>query len=169
VLALAALAAPGAAQTAARPTACSLLAEGLKQSPIFLAATEPDPSNNTIVCSRSDGKPIPKRRWSASLMFVPYPPAALEKSWKVVTKELRSGKPAPTRLRGFGADDAFASQRATTGPAGRLSTVGVAWRKGVYIGQLLLTRPSPSAGNDEDDIDDAAEILRGALRRLPRT
>lgn len=101
-------------------------------------------------------------------MFVPYPPGALADAWKAVSKEARSGKSPAERLRGFGADDAFASQRATHGAAGRSSTVGIAWRKGVFIGQLLVTRPSPRADFDEDDIDDAAEILQGSLRRLPR-
>lgn len=102
-------------------------------------------------------------------MFVPYPKSALKQAWTSVSKEARARTPPAERLVGFGADDAYASQRATDGPAGRLSTAGISWRKGAYIGQLVVTRPSPAAANDEDDIDDAAQILRASLRRLPRT
>ncbi len=167
-LAVFGVAATSLAGTQARPTACSLLADGLKRHVIFALKTRPDFANNAINCSRSDGKPPAKSKWGVQLWFVPYPPGEVARAWKEISKAMRAGKNPAVRLRGFGADDAFAAQGATDGTAGRLSNVGIAWRKGVYLGQLSVTRPSPSSESDEDDIDDAAEILRDSLRRLPR-
>jgi hypothetical protein len=166
VLALVAASAPAAAP-GARPTACSLLADGVKAAGGVLVTTDPDPGNNAISCSRSDGKPVTKRKLSVSFFFVPYPPKALDKAWAAVVKQLRSGKNPATRLRGFGADDAFLSTGSTHGTAGRLEHASIAWRKGVYIGGLSVTEPSASASLD--DLDERAPIiLRGSLRRLPR-
>lgn len=166
VLALVAASAPAAAP-AARPSACSLLADGLKVAGGVLVTTDPDPGNNAIMCSRSDGKPVTKSKLRVSFWFVPYPPKALDKVWASVATQLRSGKKPATRLRGFGPDDAFLATGSTHGTAGRLEHAEIAWRKGVYIGGLSVTEPSRSAAFDELD-DEAPLILRGSLRRLPR-
>jgi hypothetical protein len=166
VLALVTAASPAAAPTA-RPTACSLLADGIKAVGGVLVTTDPDPGNNPIQCSRSDGKPVGKSKLRTNLWFLPYPPEALNKAWSAVVKQLRSGKKPATRLRGFGADDAFLSTGSTHGPAGRLEHAEIAWRKGVYIGGLGVTEPS--ASSNLDDLDERAPIiLRASLRRLPR-
>lgn len=167
---LVAVALPGISAGAGAPHACSLLLDGLKVEDvrgILLHGTRPDQGNNAISCSRSQGRPLGQPEWSAQLYFVPYPAKALDEAWRSVVKSYRSGKKPGTRLRGFGADDAYLVTGSTGSGMRRQENAGVAWRKGVYVGGLTLSAPSPNAGFD--DLDEIAPlVLRGALRRLPR-
>jgi hypothetical protein len=166
----AAAALPGPSPAAGAPHACSLLLDGLnvkQANGILLYGTKPDPGNNAISCSRSQDKPLLEPEYSVRFWFVPYPRNALDDAWRAAVKSFRSGKSPGTRLRGFGADDAYLFTGSTGSGKRREEKAGIAWRKGVYIGGRFITEPSPSSGFDELD-ETAPLILRGALRRMPR-
>lgn len=161
-----------AGEGARRPTACAMLAAGVEASSAFKYKTGPLAlGNNALSCTRTDGKPLTEVEWRASLSFYPYPPAkpsiaGAKQAWKQAYTASRRKGEEPERLRGFGADDAYGyeSERPTASPPVRTS--GIFWRKGVYLGELLIGAPLSS---NRGDLEDASDILKASLRLLPRS
>jgi hypothetical protein len=75
--------------------------------------------------------------------------------------------PEPVRLRRIGADDAWGTEgELPAASAGPLTSAGISWRKGVYVGGFNLTAPTAS---NLGDLEEATDLIPPALRLLPRT
>jgi hypothetical protein len=138
---------------------------------VFAAHMHLDPVHTRLDCTYTDGKPVNETTWSLEFSFAPYPPvnpsvAAAKHAWDVSYQAVRGRKPAPTRLRNFGADDAWATETEnTTAVQGPLMSSEVEWRKGSYLGEIMFTAPLSS---HLGDIEDAELLLRDLMKGFPR-
>jgi hypothetical protein len=167
VVALGALAAPGVARDAARPDACKMLRAALKSTVLGLHVGHRAAGSYWANCEYDDGHlPGPDRHWSAHFNgLIPQPSVAAAKSmwgtiwkgWKGTTGEGVS----VSRLRGYGADDAFAVESFLEDP--RSSNTMVWWRKGRHVGVLEITGLGAVA-----DVEQAEDMLKQLMRGVAR-
>ena len=92
-------------------------------------------------------------RYQVLLYFLPARTPAIAR------QNLASLKGKSKPLRGTGADEAFGSEMQSPGA----TSSRIAWRKGSYGGWLSVTGPGQAG-----DLEDASDLLKGLMRRIPR-
>lgn len=166
---LAALAGASATAAPARPAtdACKLLKAALRGTIIGASAVNRARGSNRVNCEYEDNPPGPDRHWWAHLNgLLPERSIATAKAdwqrnwqgWKGTTGDGVS----VFRLRGFGADDAFAVENLESNPPS--SNTLIWWRKGRHYGLLEIG----GLGNLAD-VEEAEQMLKEIMPGVPRT
>lgn len=107
-------------------------------------------------------------QWRVGFGFVPYTSIAeAQKSWQETygkwqgkTSESASSTSSVSRLRGYGADDAFIVETTTSEPGSREAMVY--WRKGRWVGTLQLRAPLDSKSGGVEDAQFIMKELKWA-------
>ncbi len=147
--------------------ACKLLLDAARSSPVIDLNTKYlSPGSHWNQCEYTDApQDLLNAKWRVSFGFAPRDSVArAEKDWQTdydiwkrnAAETSSSTISVPTRLRGFGAEDAFVVEIVNKEPNG-LREAMVSWRKGIYRGTLQLRAPLTS---HMADIEDAEEIFK---------
>jgi hypothetical protein len=156
------------ARDAAGPEACPLLKAALRgESAVWtshLSHLAPTGGKRDRTSCASSPPPGPGHYWFVAFGF--FTPselgsaAAARKDWQTHWNAWR-GRPGVTRLRGFGADEAFAVENSSQDPT-RHSDTRIFWLKGGYSGTLELEGPG-----DLGDVQDAEKLLKALMKGIP--
>ncbi len=146
--------------------ACKLLLDALPAKPVIDNPNYRSLGSHWNQCEYTDApQDLLNAQWRVSFGFAPRDSVArAEKDWQTdydIWKRNAAETPSstisvPTRLRGFGADDAFVVEIVIKEPNGSREAM-VSWRKGIYRGTLQLRAPLTS---HMANIEDAEEIFK---------
>lgn len=150
--------------------ACKLLDEAAKRANPQMSheASQRSPGSNWESCEYTDvaaGSNLLERKFSMSFGFVPYTSLTeAQQDWqKTYDKwlghkgESASSSSSVSRLRGFGADDAFVVETTNRDPEPGSQDAFAYWRKGRWMGTLNLHAPKP---NIEADVGYVQAMLK---------
>ena len=147
--------------------ACKLLSD-VKGSAIIAQAQHRSPGSTWLSCEYTDILPGGNNldaQWRVGFGFVPYTTAAEAATnwqqsyskWQGTNGQSASSTSSVSRLRGYGADDAFIVETKRTDPQPGAREAMVYWRKGRWVGTLQLRAPLSS---NLGDVEDAEEIMK---------
>ena len=147
--------------------ACKLLTD-VKGSALIANAQHRSPGSTWLSCEYTDmaaGQNLLDAQWRAGFGFVPYTSVAEAQAnwqqsyskWQGTNAQSASSSSSVSRLRSFGADDAFVVETKRTDPEPGAREAMVYWRKGRWVGTLQLRGPLSS---NLGDAEDAQEIMR---------
>jgi hypothetical protein len=147
--------------------ACKLLSD-VKGSAIIAHAQHRSPGSTWLSCEYTDIAPEGNNldaQWRAGFGFVPHTTAAEAEAswqqsyskWQGTNVQSASSTSSVSRLRFYGADDAFIVETKRTDPQPGAREAMVYWRKGRWVGTLQLrARLTSNLG----DVEDAEAIMK---------
>jgi hypothetical protein len=147
--------------------ACKLITD-VRGSALIAHAQHRSPGSTWLSCEYTDILPLGNNldaQWRVGFGFVPYTTVAeAEASWQQsynrwlgTNVQSASSTSTASRLRGYGADEAFVVETKRTDPQPGAREAMVYWRKGRWVGTLQLRAPLSS---NLGDVEDAQEIMR---------
>ena len=154
--------------------ACKLLLEAARSTPIIDLNTKYLSQGSTwLSCEYTDvgpGQNLLDAQWRVGFGFVPNRSIAeAEKNWQAVYDKWKGQKSespnvtvSVTRLRSYGADDAFVVEAVRQDPSPGSREAMVYWRKGVYEGTLQLRAPLSSHMADIEDVEALLKAINWA-------
>jgi hypothetical protein len=152
--------------------ACKLLTD-VRGSALIAHAQHRSPGSTWLSCEYTDILPFGNNldaQWRVGFGFVPYTTVAeAEASWqqsynKWLGTNVQSASSTSTvsRLRGYGADDAFIVETTRTDPQPGAREAMVYWRKGRWVGTLQLRAPLSSNLGDVEDVQEIMKLINWA-------
>jgi len=147
--------------------ACKLLSD-VRGSAIIAHAEHRSPGSTWLSCEYTDIAPGGNNldaQWRAGFGFVPYTTVAEAEAnwqqsyskWQGTNAQSASSTSSVSRLRFYGADDAFIVETKRTDPQPGAREAMVYWRKGRWVGTLQLRAPLSS---NLGDVEDAEAIMK---------
>lgn len=147
--------------------ACGLLL-GVKGSAIIAHTPHQSFGSTWLSCEYTDvphGGNTLDAQWRAGFGFVPYTTVAEAEAswqqsyskWQGTNVQSASSTSSVSRLRFYGADDAFIVETKRTDPQPGAREAMVYWRKGRWVGTLQLRAPLSS---NLGDVEDAEAIMK---------